>query len=51
MEENFFEIYFDDLTEDAQEAFLAFMEIDSPKEGNYDTMPIAIIPFSEEDDE
>ena len=43
MEENF-EIYFNDLTEEAKESFLKFLGIDSPEEGNFDTFPIALVP-------
>jgi hypothetical protein len=37
-----FEIYFKDLTPEAQGRFLAFEEMADPKEGNYDVFPIAV---------
>lgn len=49
MEENF-EIYFNDLTEEAKKSFLEFMEMTDPKEGNFDTFPIAFIPKGESDE-
>lgn len=46
-----FEIYFNDLTPDAQKAFLEFEGIASPEDGNYDTFPIATICHEKEDDD
>ena len=43
-----FEIMFDDLTEEVQARFLDFMGLKSPKEGNYDIVPLSI--FELEDD-
>ena len=37
------EIYFSDLTEEAQQKFLAYMEMASEKEGNFDVFPIGIV--------
>lgn len=45
------EIYFDDLTEDAQKSFLEAMGMKSPEEGNYEVFPIAEIPIPEESEE
>ena len=44
-----FEIYFRDLTKEAQEAFLAYEEMASPEEGNYDVFPIAVIGGEDEE--
>ena len=49
--EESFEIYFNDLHEEAQKAFLEFMGITDPKEGNYDVFPLATIPKGEDVDE
>lgn len=43
-------IYFDDLNEDAQKKFLKAMGMETSDEGNYDTIPIAIVPVPEIDD-
>jgi len=42
------EIYYDDLTDEAQKIFLEATGIKSPEEGNYDILPIAEIPIPEE---
>ena len=39
-----FEIFFSDLTIEAQKRFLDFMELKSADEGNYDVIPITIVP-------
>lgn len=44
------EIYFDDLNEETQKKFLKAMGIETSDEGNYDVIPIAIVPMSEIDD-
>ena len=44
-----FEIYFSDLTQDAQESFLASCGLSSAAEGNYDVFPITAIPIPEMD--
>jgi len=44
------EIYFDDLDEEAQKKFLKAMGIETSDEGNYDVVPIAIVPVPEIDD-
>jgi len=36
-----FAIYFEDLTKEAQEFLLEFYEIESPKEMNWDVLPVA----------
>lgn len=45
------EIFFHDLNEDAQKKFLKAMGIETGDEGNYDIIPIAIVPIPEIDDE
>ncbi len=45
--EDSIEIYFEDLSEDAQKKFLKAMGIGSKEDGNYDTFPIAIVPIPE----
>lgn len=47
---NEIEIYFDDLNEEAQKKFLKAMGIETSDEGNYDIIPIAIVPMPEIDD-
>ena len=42
MEKEVFEIYFRDLTKEAQKKFLSFEEMADEKEGNYDIYPIAV---------
>jgi hypothetical protein len=44
-----FDIYFDELTPDAKEAFLRFYNITYPSDMNYDIFPIASLPRPEED--
>ncbi len=44
------EIYFDDMNEDAQKKFLKAMGMEKSDEGNYDILPIAIVPIPEIDD-
>lgn len=46
-----FEIYFSDLTPEAQERFLASCGLSSAAEGNYDVFPITAIPTPEMDRE
>jgi hypothetical protein len=48
--ENEIEIYFEDLNEDAQKEFLKAQRIETSEEGNYDVVPIAIVPIPEIDD-
>ena len=43
------EIYFHDLNEDAQKKFLKTMGIETSDKGNYDIVPIAIVPIPEID--
>lgn len=43
-----FEIMFDDLNKEAQEQFLEFQGLDSPEDGNYDIVPLAIVELEEE---
>jgi hypothetical protein len=40
-----FSIFFSDLTVEAQKRFLDFVNLKSEDEGNYDVMPIAVIPI------
>lgn len=44
------EIFFDDLNEDSQKEFLKAMGMKTSDEGNYDMVPIAVIPIPEIDD-
>ena len=46
-----FEIYFSDLTPEAQERFLASCGLSNAAEGNYDVFPITAIPTPEMDRE
>ena len=46
-----FEIYFSDLTEEAQKKFLEVEGIENPEEANYDVFPIASIEIEEEENE
>lgn len=41
------EVYFDDLTEEAQNVWLEAMSLSSPNEGNYDVIPIFEAPIPE----
>jgi len=43
-----FEIMFDDLTEEAQARFLEFQGLESPEDGNYDIVPIAVLELEED---
>lgn len=45
-----FEIYFRDLTPEAQERFLAYMDIADESEGNYEVFPITILDYMEDKD-
>lgn len=45
------QIYFDDLSVEAQREFLKAMNLESAEDGNYDTMPIAVVPIPEEESE
>jgi len=49
-EENF-EIMIRDLKDDVQKDVLAFLGIKTVEDGNYDVVPIAVIPKPEELDE
>jgi hypothetical protein len=40
-----FEIFFSDLTVEAQKRFLDFVNLKEAEDGNYDVMPIAVIPI------
>ena len=42
------EIYFSDLTPEAQERFLAACGLSSASAGNYDVFPLTAIPIPEE---
>jgi len=42
--EELFEIYFWDLTPEAQKRYLEFMEVSDPKELNEDVFPITSVP-------
>ncbi len=44
-----FEIFFRDLSPEVQRELLAFAGIDRPGEMNWDTLPLASIPFPDED--
>lgn len=44
-----FEIYFSDLTPEAQERFLAACGLSSASAGNYDVFPLTAIPIQEVD--
>ena len=46
-DENNFEIMFSDLTPEAQKKLLKAFHIRSPETMNWDVVPIAIIPLSE----
>lgn len=43
-----FEIYFCDLTPEAQEQFLSVFGLSCAAEGNFDVFPIATIPLPDE---
>jgi hypothetical protein len=45
-----FEIFFNDLNEDAQKRFLEFQEIDSAADGNYDIDVVPLAIFNREED-
>lgn len=44
-----FEIYFYDLTEDAQKRYLEFQGVEDPSELNADIFPICVIERGEDD--
>ncbi len=46
-----FELYFSDLTSEAQVRFLAACGLKSAAEGNYDVLPIVSLPFENNDEE
>ena len=46
-----FELYFSDLTPDAQTRFLTACGLKSAAEGNYDVLPIVFLPFESNDEE
>lgn len=48
---NGFDIFFWNLTAEAQAAFLQFMHLSDPEEGNYDVFPIITITTDERDEE
>ena len=37
------ELFFDDLTQDAQEALLQYAGINAPEDANWDVVPVAVI--------
>ena len=41
------EIYFRDLTPEAQKKVLRFLKIEAPKEANLDTFPLFVLPKPE----
>ena len=45
------EIMFDDLTPEAQERLLNEAGVSSPNEMDWDTTPVAIVEFEDDDDE
>ena len=45
------EIYFDDLTEDAQRKVLELYGLDSAEDGNFDNSPLFILEYEEMEDE
>ena len=47
-DENNFEIMFSDLTPEAQKKLLKAFRIKSPEDMNWDVVPIAVIPISDE---
>jgi len=47
-DENEFEIMFSDLTPEAQKELLKAFHIKSPEDMNWDVVPIAVIPISDE---
>lgn len=46
-----FELYFADLTPDAQARYLAACGLKSAAEGNYDVLPIVSLPCENDDEE
>ena len=46
-----FELYFSDLTPEAQARFLVVCGIESAAEGNYDVLPIVSLPLENNDEE
>jgi len=44
-------IFIHDLKEDVQKEVLKFLGLESAEEGNYDTIPVAVIPKPEEAEE
>jgi len=47
-DENNFEIMFSDLTPEAQKKLLRAFHVRSPEDMNWDVVPIAVIPISDE---
>ena len=45
-----FEIYFDDLNEDAQKRYLEFEGVDDPAELNTEYSPISVLERSDDDE-
>ena len=48
MSEENFEIYFDDLNDRAKQEFLKAQGLETPDDGNYDVMPIAVVPIQQQ---
>lgn len=46
-----FEIMFSDLKPEAQKAFLKYMGIKSPSEGNYEFVPIAMVDYNDDEND
>ena len=46
-----FELYFTDLTEEAQEELLRKAGVESPEDMNWDSFPITTIEFEGDDDD
>lgn len=51
IEDDYIEIYLEDLNEESQDIFLEAMGFDSAEEGNYDVFPIATVPIPIDEDE
>lgn len=43
------EVFFDDLNEEAQKVFLEAMSLADSDDGNYDIVPIAVVPIPDEE--
>ncbi len=44
-----FEIFFDDLNQDAQKRYLEFMNMEKKEDGNFEICPLAIIEYDTEE--